>query len=87
MGVKLTCLCIPPVSYTHLDVYKRQVMAVPVLSYRCAFRQQPRNKTVNTGLRSGVLIGVKRCSKLDRIINEAIREEFQVFNLNKNLQV
>ena len=42
-----------PVSYTHLDVYKRQV---------------------------------KRCSKLDRIKNEVIREELQVFNMNSKLK-
>ena len=32
------------------------------------------------------LRGVKKCSKLDRIKNEAIREELQVFNLNENLK-
>ena len=30
--------------------------------------------------------GVKRCFKLDRIRNEAIREELQIFNLNERLK-
>ena len=30
---------------------------------------------------------VKRCSKLDRVRNEAIREVLQVFNLNEKLKI
>ena len=33
------------------------------------------------------LIGVKRCSKLDRIKNEGMRQELQVFDLNDSLKV
>ena len=32
------------------------------------------------------LRGVKSCSKLDRIKNETVREEIQVFNLNEKLK-
>ena len=37
-------------------------------------------------LKMAFLRGVKRCSKLDRIRNEAIREELQVFKLNEKLK-
>ena len=42
------------------------------------YGRQPRNKTVKYKPDNGILRRVKRCFKLDRIKNEAAREDLQV---------
>ena len=56
-----------PVSYTHLDVYKRQSLYCPM---DANYVQQPRNKTVQyRPQKNGVLKRNQRFSNLDSIKN------------------
>ena len=62
-------------------------MVVSVLSYGCDVQATTEKKTSKIqASEMAFLRGGKRCSKLDRIKDEAIREELQVFNSNEKLR-
>ena len=75
----MVCTVTIPVSYTHLDVYKRQ-------HYGCVLWATTKKDGKIQTLEMAFSRVVKRCSKLDLIRNKAIREELKVFNLNEKLK-
>lgn len=61
-------------------------MAVPVLSYECELLTNTKKQSKIQASELMFLKLVKRCSSLDQIRNEDIREELRVSDLNNRLR-